>query len=223
MGVKRSLVTLVASLCLLTCISAQDSASISEAEGNLCVTVNVTTEEASYTCTSEQDLILWRVGSRQIAGTTGTVVEVNGVQVNTTTIPGEGYSSTIVFTPTFLEAMADGSEIEVACLVQVGLFQIIEADTRTLVVFTSPPPPENLRVVPTATPLVYDVVWSKPASVNPCPDVVYLVTVTNNVTGEVEVNVSSSLNSPSVCVCGARLLPLYSSGRRSYHRVNPLQ
>ena len=112
------------------------TAGISEAEGNLCVTVNVTTEEASYTCTSEQDLILWRVGSRQIAGTTGTVVEVNGVQVNTTTIPGEGYSSTIVFTPTFLEDMADGSEIEVACLVQIGLFQIIEADTRTLVVFS---------------------------------------------------------------------------------------
>ena len=69
----------------------------------MCVTVIVTTEEASYTCTSEQDLILWRVGSRQIAGT---MVEVNGVQVNTTTIPGEGYSSTIVFTPTFLEVMA---------------------------------------------------------------------------------------------------------------------
>ena len=108
------------------------TAGISE-EGNLCVTVNVTTEEASYTCTSEQDLILWRVGSRQIAGT---VVEVNGVEVNTTTLPGEGYSSTIVFTPTFLEDMADGSEIEVACLVQRGLFQIVEADTRTLVVFS---------------------------------------------------------------------------------------
>jgi hypothetical protein len=185
MGVKRSLVTLVASLCLLTCISA----SISE-EGNLCVTVNVTTEEASYTCTSEQDLILWRVGSRQIAGT---VVEVNGVEVNTTTLPGEGYSSTIVFTPTFLEDMADGSEIEVACLVQRGLFQIVEADTRTLVVFTSPPPPENLRVVPTSTPLVYDVVWTKPASVNPCPDVVYQVTVTNNVTGEVEVEAEGAI------------------------------
>ncbi|CAI8002935.1 hypothetical protein GBAR_LOCUS3512 [Geodia barretti] len=112
--------------------------------------------------------------------------------------------------------MADGSEIEVACLVQIGLFQIIEADTRTLVVFrpagipgmsaslslwhwlndwnfSSPPPPENLRVVPTATPLEYDVVWSKPASVNPCPDVVYLVTVTNNVTGEVEVNAEGAI------------------------------
>ena len=101
----------------------------------MCVTVIVTTEEASYTCISEQDLILWRVGSRQIE-IAGTMVEVNGVQVNTTTIPGEGYSSTIVFTPTFLEDMADGSEIEVACLVQIGLFQIIEADTRTLVVFS---------------------------------------------------------------------------------------
>ena len=70
----------------------------------------------------------------------------------------------------------------------------------------SPPPPENLRVVPTATPLVYDVVWTKPASVNPCPDVVYQVTVTNNVTGEVEVEASSSL---TVCVDPHSCLSLF--------------
>lgn len=98
----------------------------------MCVTVNVTKGETSYTCSSLEDPILWRVGSRQIAET---MAVVSGVEVNTTAVAGGGYVSEIVFTPEFLASMADGTEIGVACLVQRGLFQVIEADSRILIVF----------------------------------------------------------------------------------------
>ena len=96
---------------------------------NLCVTVNVTTQAPSYTCNSTRDIILWRVGLLQVSGSD------ERIQVNITERDPEGFLSTILFTPAFLEDMADGSAIQVSCLTRVGLLRVNEGDNRTLVVF----------------------------------------------------------------------------------------
>ena len=148
MSLGRRIVSLVTVVCLLKGISAQDRASecsigveyapcndfcgvtagIVE-RNNLCVTVNVTTQAPSYTCNSTRDIILWRVGSLQVSGSD------ERIQVNTTERDPEGFLSTILFTPTFLEDMADGSAIQVSCLTRVGLLRVNEGDNRILVVF----------------------------------------------------------------------------------------
>ena len=102
-------------------------AGITEEDG-LCVSVNET-NEVGFTCISEVDLILWRVDTRQIAAS------MDGIEVNTTADSGGGVVSSLVFTPEFLSSMSNGSEFQVGCLVQRGLFDIVEQDTREVVLF----------------------------------------------------------------------------------------
>ena len=112
--------------CLSVCVCVL-CAGIMEEDG-VCVSVNET-NEVGFTCISEADLILWRVDTRQIAGS------VDGIEVNTTANSSGGFVSSLVFTPEFLSSMSNGSEFQVGCLVQRSLFEIVEQDTREVVLF----------------------------------------------------------------------------------------
>ena len=112
-----------------SCVSVWVCAGIPEEETNLCVSFNET-DEVGYNCSSEADPIIWRVGTRQIANS------ADGILVNTSQVAGGGYTSTIVFTPEFLQTMAGKGEFEVACLVQIDVFEFVVADTRKAVVFS---------------------------------------------------------------------------------------
>ena len=114
--------------CLCTCVCVL-CAGITEKD-DLCVSVSVNeTNEVGFTCVSKADHILWRVDTRQIAAS------VDGIEVNTTANSGGGFVSSLVFTPEFLSSMSNGSEFQVGCLVQRSLFEIVEQDTREVVLF----------------------------------------------------------------------------------------
>ena len=111
------------------------SPDIPDNQKNACVSVNET-DNVTYTCTSEEFPILWRVGSRQIRDTAG--LSSNGIIV-TTSSDSEGYNSAIVFTEEgidFLAGMVGDMEIEVVCLVERDVFDIVEGDIRTFLIYS---------------------------------------------------------------------------------------
>ena len=54
----------------------------------------------------------------------------------------------------------------------------------------TPSPPEDLRVVPTAMPLQYNIVWNRPADQPECVSIIYFITVKNIETNRTLLEVS---------------------------------
>ena len=119
-------------VCVCVCVCVLCAGITEEDDLCLCVSVSASVNEMNevgFTCISEADLILWRVGTRQIAAS------VDGIEVTTTANSSGGFVSSLVFTPEFLSSMSNGSEFQVGCLVQRSLFDIVEQDTREVVLF----------------------------------------------------------------------------------------
>jgi hypothetical protein len=182
MSAAKTFTSLAAVLLLLSFASAQ-TARIPDEEGDACVGVD-DVENVTYSCNGSADPILWRVGTRQISGS----AEEDGIFITSGPAGGGVHSSTIMFTPDFLASMLEGAVVGVACLEQRSLLEVVEADSRTLVVFDAPSPPEDLRVVPTATDLLYDLVWKRPSGAQDCESIVYDVSVRNVETDRLLVN-----------------------------------
>ena len=106
-------------------------------ELNACVPAN-RDDTVVFTCSGGSDFILWRVASRQIRDAVGgNATEFEGIFVNTTNNSGN-FSSSVVFTASGLEFLSEtvgGMQFEVACLVELSLFNIVEADTRAILIY----------------------------------------------------------------------------------------
>ena len=121
------------------------STAIPADQEDACVNVNDNTT-ITFTCSSPEFFILWRVASRQIRSTE---FESVGISVNTTASSGGGYNSTIEFSGegiAFLESeVGQNVQFRVACLVEKASFDIVEGDSRTFVIYGRSPSQVSLQ------------------------------------------------------------------------------
>jgi hypothetical protein len=113
----------------------------------------------------------------------------DGIFVTSSNTSGGGYQSSIVITGEgirFLFDVLEGMPFPVVCLEVRDQVNIVDADMRRVLIYSTPPPPNDLQVVPTSTLLLYSLEWVRPRSVDECVPINYRVTITN-----LETNASS--------------------------------
>lgn len=96
-------------------------------------------DNVTYTCSGGNDFILWSVETRQLRDIDdSTPTDFEGIYVNTSQDNNGTYTSTIVLSETGLQFLLDtvgGMVFDVACLVEITLFNIIEVDNRTITIY----------------------------------------------------------------------------------------